>query len=320
MTFGDRGFHEVLGAAFGDSEDGTAILATSMGEVSLWRLDTGAFVGVVGMHRKAALSVAVSPDCWSVMTAGSDRLAVVWSIQRSKVKEQPPYRSAGAGRKASQQGPRAEDSFDPAALQDQLELDGHAHVVNTAVYSADGRFALTGCMDGTAKVWRTDEARLLTTLRGHAASVCGAAFFGSGAFLATASADGTVKIWSARTRKCVRDIDVHQQGVKCVIAFRRRAEKTTRATLRVSFADMVKNPGPLANEASKDSKETPRKETPRKEYCQLCRRREADTAVVPCGHLCGCSACLNALLASSSVARCPKCGAEASSVLRISKD
>lgn len=50
--------------------------------------------------------------------------------------------------------------------------------------------------------------------------------------------------------------------------------------------------------------------------CVVCLDIPADTAVVPCGHMCGCSACLNAIQASSD-AHCPMCRGPMSSTIRI---
>jgi len=54
--------------------------------------------------------------------------------------------------------------------------------------------------------------------------------------------------------------------------------------------------------------------------CAVCMEIEADTACVPCGHLCGCYRCLSACLAgapSSGQALCPMCRGPVTSVVRI---
>jgi len=54
------------------------------------------------------------------------------------------------------------------------------------------------------------------------------------------------------------------------------------------------------------------------ELCVVCLERQADTAVVPCGHLCGCERCLRATMsAGSSPAACPMCRGPMVSVIRI---
>jgi len=50
--------------------------------------------------------------------------------------------------------------------------------------------------------------------------------------------------------------------------------------------------------------------------CVICMERLADTAVIPCGHMCGCSFCLEAVRASPN-ALCPVCRGPATAVIRI---
>lgn len=52
------------------------------------------------------------------------------------------------------------------------------------------------------------------------------------------------------------------------------------------------------------------------EQCLLCGARSADTACVPCGHLCGCEPCLQELQASASL-QCPTCQLPVTSLIRI---
>merc|ERR1712113_109740 len=50
--------------------------------------------------------------------------------------------------------------------------------------------------------------------------------------------------------------------------------------------------------------------------CVVCLERRADTAVVPCGHMCGCETCLKGLQASKH-AECPMCRGPVTSTIRI---
>lgn len=49
--------------------------------------------------------------------------------------------------------------------------------------------------------------------------------------------------------------------------------------------------------------------------CVVCLEHPADTAVVPCGHLCGCHRCMTGIMAAERL--CPVCRGEASSTMRI---
>jgi WD40 repeat protein len=51
------------------------------------------------------------------------------------------------------------------------ELKGHTDSVISVAFSADGRLAATGSMDGTCKVWAVDSGKLIQTLEGPAAEI-----------------------------------------------------------------------------------------------------------------------------------------------------
>jgi len=50
--------------------------------------------------------------------------------------------------------------------------------------------------------------------------------------------------------------------------------------------------------------------------CVVCMERPADSAVVPCGHMCGCETCLKAIQASA-MPQCPMCRGPFTSTIRI---
>jgi len=50
--------------------------------------------------------------------------------------------------------------------------------------------------------------------------------------------------------------------------------------------------------------------------CVICLERPANTAVVPCGHACGCFTCMQNIHSSSN-SKCPICRATMTSILRI---
>jgi hypothetical protein len=78
-------------------------------------------------------------------------------------------------------------------------LVGHAYLVWSAAFSADGKRILTGSWDKTAKVWDAATGLELLTLKGHNGFVLSASFSPDGQRTATAGADGTVKVWDAAT-------------------------------------------------------------------------------------------------------------------------
>merc|ERR1712194_856000 len=71
------------------------------------------------------------------------------------------------------------------------------------------------------------------------------------------------------------------------------------------------NPAPVSTKmpSAASSADAPRTvQAPNDDFCVICRAQLADTAAVPCGHMCGCSKCL-CELQSSSAPECPVCHA-----------
>jgi protein neuralized len=50
--------------------------------------------------------------------------------------------------------------------------------------------------------------------------------------------------------------------------------------------------------------------------CTICLERMADSAVIPCGHMCGCNECLEEVRKSARP-ECPMCRGPVSSILKI---
>ena len=92
-------------------------------------------------------------------------------------------------------------------------LRGHTDHIDSAAYSPDNKWIVTGSKDNTAKVWDAATGREVRTLRGHSGVVHGAAFSPDNRYVVTASLDRTVKIWDAATGTEVRTLNGHTDGV-----------------------------------------------------------------------------------------------------------
>jgi len=95
-------------------------------------------------------------------------------------------------------------------------LRGHAYMILSASFSADGTKVVTASADGTARIWDPVSGACLITLKGHTGSVNDAAFSPDGSMVATASEDTTVKVWDATTGKLLLDLRKHIYDVTTV--------------------------------------------------------------------------------------------------------
>jgi len=75
-------------------------------------------------------------------------------------------------------------------------MRGHTALVNSAVYSPDGKWIATASDDNTARVWEASTGKLLATLQGHTALVISAVFSSDGKWIATASYDKTARVYT----------------------------------------------------------------------------------------------------------------------------
>ncbi len=158
------------------SSDGSLIATWSQdGSARLWDARVGAFGGLppadareLGRHDlpapvRSAPLVAFSPDGRRMLSAGSDGTAKVW----------------GPG--------------------NRVQVLAHDGPVNSASFSRSRGLVITGSDDGTARVWRVSDGRMIASLR-HGAPVTVARLTPDGRLAVTAGRDGWVRVWSVSAR------------------------------------------------------------------------------------------------------------------------
>ena len=71
-------------------------------------------------------------------------------------------------------------------------FNGHVSIVNSVVYSADGKWALSGSWDWTMRLWDLSSHKSVRKFKDHALSVNHAVFSPDGKQLVTAGEDGVI--------------------------------------------------------------------------------------------------------------------------------
>jgi len=84
--------------------------------------------------------------------------------------------------------------YDASTLEQVNFLNSNSSIQCVA-YSPDGQTLAAGLLDGTVRLWRVSDGKLLQTLAGHADYFCTVAFSPDGTLLVSGSEDGTILIW-----------------------------------------------------------------------------------------------------------------------------
>lgn len=104
------------------------------------------------------------------------------------------------------------------AAQVKLKVQlGHSSVVKAVAFSPDGRWAMTGSQDETARMWDVATGHEVRRLQGHTSSVESVAFSPDGRWALTGGWDKTVRLWNINTGQEVRQFDNGREAGHFVI-------------------------------------------------------------------------------------------------------
>lgn len=83
---------------------------------------------------------------------------------------------------------------------------GHTGNIYSIAYSPDGKYALSGSLDKTLKLWDISTGKEIRTFLGHTGSVNSVAFSPDGKYAVSAGEDNTLKVWDVSTSKEIRQL------------------------------------------------------------------------------------------------------------------
>ncbi len=104
---------------------------------------------------------------------------------------------------------------DAATGKDLFRLGKHPYLVNSVVYSPDGRRLASSSNDGVVKVWDADTGRETLAFQ-QVGGVVGLAFSPDGRRLAAAAANDSVTVWDVTTGQEAAVLRGHKDGVASV--------------------------------------------------------------------------------------------------------
>ncbi|MDF5715255.1 MAG: NB-ARC domain-containing protein [Rhizonema sp. NSF051] len=83
----------------------------------------------------------------------------------------------------------------------------------SVAFSPDGKFLVTGDMNGEIRLYQVADWKQLFTYKGHADWVTSIAFSPDSRILASGSDDQTIKLWNVTTGECLRILCGHEKGI-----------------------------------------------------------------------------------------------------------
>ena len=172
-------------------------------------------------HRDAVVWLAVSPDRQFVLSASTDRMIKLWSIDGSPIRDLGAHKDMARTALFLPGGARALTAGDDGEIVLRSLPDGAVlHVfsakehggANKVAISGDGRRAVSGHEVGTVIVWDLENKTALHVLNGQDWSISSVAVSPDGRLALSGSIDGTLKLWDIDQGRRLRSWRGHERG------------------------------------------------------------------------------------------------------------
>jgi WD40 repeat protein/serine/threonine protein kinase len=192
------------------------------GTIRLWNTDSGQVLRTFTGHSGPVWAVAASNDGRRLVTRSADNTTQVWDLQsgRNQLLGQAAEGTCVAmstdGRLIVTGDGGRVTLWDAATGRSLRTLDEVTGMNRSVALTADGKRAMAGYWDGTAKVWDTASSREILSLTGHTRWVVGVAFSPDGQRLATASLDGTASVWDMVSGRATHALRGHTGSVNSI--------------------------------------------------------------------------------------------------------
>jgi WD40 repeat protein len=199
------------------SPDGRHLAAGSEDTLNVWSAAVPPFTG----HAVPPNGVAFARDGNHFVTAGADRLVIVWDRDGTAGETWTApaairavlFHPDGSVVTADEAG--AVIVWDPARRAPVRTMTGHQGAVTTLALTRTGDLMASGGADGTVRLWEPSGPGGGRVLQGaHTAPVTTVAFSPDGAMLASGGLDGRTVLWDVRSQRQVATLGAGGAGAK----------------------------------------------------------------------------------------------------------
>lgn len=157
--------------------------------IRLWKED-GTLIKTLGEnlnngHQQEVKAIAISPDGKMIVSGSTDKTIKLWKKDGTLV----------------------------TTFGEHTEfIDEHTKPVEAIAFSPDGNIIASGSDDKTVKLWDIN-GELIDTIK-QTETVKALTFSPDGKTIASGSEDSTIKLWDVDTRKEIKSLEGHQQGIR----------------------------------------------------------------------------------------------------------
>ncbi len=106
--------------------------------------------------------------------------------------------------------------YDIETLTHIHTFEGDKYKVTSVAFSKDGQLLVSGCGDGTVRLWSVTKQKALNILKGHSDEVTSVALSSDRKMLASGSKDSTVRLWAINEQKVLHILEDHTDQVTSV--------------------------------------------------------------------------------------------------------
>ncbi|WP_179067326.1 WD40 repeat domain-containing protein [Nostoc sp. C052] len=200
----------------------------SINSPKVWNLETGQekFDLRFNHHHTSDINwVAISPDGQKMISAGADKIIMLWDIKAGKYLGKLSKHSTTIYALAIH--PNGESFFSADGNgcikiwqwnwgEEVAILEGHRRSIYALCISPDGKLLISGGEDRTIKIWDLKSRREIWSLIGHCHSIRSLAISPNGRILVSGS-DQRIKIWDMQTGEEIFSFYGHAGWVRSIV-------------------------------------------------------------------------------------------------------